>query len=73
MVSVSEERVSGIYTHFRKYNIGGIDTFGIVSPTATDKALIRVVISRQAVTVELPSRLYSENSDSLCDSETFMK
>ena len=32
MVSVSEENVSGIDTHFRKYRIGGIDTFGIVSP-----------------------------------------
>ena len=32
MVSVSEEKVSGIDTHFRKYRIGGIDTFGIVSP-----------------------------------------
>ena len=33
MVSVSEENVSGIDTHFRKYRIGGIDTFGIVSPS----------------------------------------
>ena len=32
MVSVSEEYISGIDTHFRKYRIGGIDTFGIVSP-----------------------------------------
>ena len=32
MVSVSEENISGIDTHFRKYRIGGIDTFGIVSP-----------------------------------------
>ena len=32
MVSVSEENVSGIDTHFRRYRIGGIDTFGIVSP-----------------------------------------
>ena len=31
-VSVSEEKVSGIDTHFRKYRIGGIDTFGIISP-----------------------------------------
>ena len=32
MVSVSEENISGIDTHFRKYRIGGIDTIGIVSP-----------------------------------------
>ena len=35
IVSVSEENVSGIDTHFRKYRIGGIDTFGIVSPITT--------------------------------------
>ena len=35
MVSVSEENVSGIDTHFRKYRIGGINTFGIVSPITT--------------------------------------
>ena len=32
MVSVSEENIRGIDTHFRKYRIGGIYTFGIVSP-----------------------------------------
>ena len=32
MASVSEEKVSGIDTHFRKCCISGIDTFGIVSP-----------------------------------------
>ena len=37
MVSVSEENVSGIDTHFRKYRIGGIDTFGIVSPITITK------------------------------------
>ena len=31
-VSVSKNRVSGIDTHFLKYHIGGINTFGIVSP-----------------------------------------
>ena len=35
MVSVSEENVSGIDTHFRKYCIGRIDTFGIISPITT--------------------------------------
>ena len=36
MVSVSEENVSGIDTHFRKYCIGGIDIFGIVSPITNE-------------------------------------
>ena len=35
MVLVSEENISGINTHFRKYHIGGIDTFGIISPITT--------------------------------------
>ena len=32
MVSVSEENISGIDTHFRKYCIDGINTFGIILP-----------------------------------------
>ena len=39
MVSVSEENISGIDTHFRKYHIGGINTFGIVSPITSNKAI----------------------------------
>ena len=42
MVSVSEENVSGIDTHFRKYRIGGIDTFGIVSPITTKHERLRL-------------------------------
>ena len=37
MVSVSEKHVSDIDTHFKKYRIGGIDTFGITSPITTVK------------------------------------
>ena len=37
MVSVSEENVSGIDTHFRKYRIDGIDTFGIILPITRNK------------------------------------
>ena len=40
MVSVLEENISGIDTHFKKYRIGGIDTFGIVSPITSPGALL---------------------------------
>ena len=40
MVLVSEENISGIDTHFRKYRIGGIDTFGIVLPITNLNAKI---------------------------------
>ena len=45
MVSVSEENVSDIDTHFRKYHIGGIDTFGIVSPITSIHTVILLIKS----------------------------
>ena len=44
-VSVSRNRVSGIDTHFKKYCISGIDTFGIISPITSMLCLCYVVRS----------------------------
>ena len=46
MVSISEENISGINAHFRKYRIGGVDTFGIILPiTRADQKFKEMIFS----------------------------
>ena len=52
MVSVSEEKVSGIDTHFRKYRIG----FGIISPITIVQSNLALAIELQPVN-QLTSKL----------------